>query len=117
MHVSNLRVDVSGLNLGRARILQGDIVEALTEKAGPIILARSNELAPKESGDLIASGKVNASRGGNATIAVEYTSVYAHWIHEHLWFRHPHGGGAKFLEKAMTEKGANAIEAAARSLL
>lgn len=113
----NLRVDTSGLNLGRFEILSGDVIEALAEHAGPVVLARSNELAPKESGDLIASGHVKAGRGGNNTIAIEYDSVYARWQHEHLWFRHPHGGGAKFLEKAMAEKGKNAIEAAARSLL
>lgn len=115
--MSNLRVVVSGLNLRRAEILSGDVIEALTEKAGPMILARSNELAPKESGDLIASGAVKAGRGGNNTIGIEYSSVYARWIHEHLHFKHPHGGGAKFLEKAMAEQGRNAIEAAARSLL
>lgn len=113
----NLRVVTSGLNLRRAEILQGDIVEALTEHAGPKVLAASNENAPKVSGDLIGSGKVVPSRGGNATIAIEYTSVYAHWIHEHLHFRHPHGGGAKFLEKAMRTDGPNAIKDAARSLL
>jgi len=114
---NNLTVSTSGLNLAKAEILSGDVIEALTEHAGPAILARSNELAPKVSGDLVASGKVNPGRGGNATIAIQYTSVYARWIHEHLHFRHPHGGGAKFLETAMTEKGKNALEAAARSLL
>lgn len=112
----NLRV-VSHLDLHKAEILSGDIIESLTEHAGPKVLAKSNENAPKVSGDLIASGKVEPGRGGNATIAIVYSSVYAHWIHEHLHFRHPHGGGAKFLEKAMRTEGANALETAARNLL
>lgn len=113
----NLRVDTSHLNLAKAEILSGDIIEALTEYAGPMILARSQELVPKRSGDLASTGRVNPSRGGNATIAVQYASVYARWVHEHLHFAHPFGGGPKFLETAMTEKGKNALETAARHLL
>lgn len=113
----NLRVDTSGLELHKAEILSGDIIEALTEHAGPMVLKRSNELVPKRSGDLEKSGSVQAGRGGQNTIGIVYSSVYSRWVHEHVHFKHPFGGTSKFLETALTEKGKNAIEAAARSLL
>jgi hypothetical protein len=38
--------------------------------------------------------------------------VYARWVHEHLMFKHPFGGEAKFLETAMLTKGEAAINQA-----
>lgn len=76
-----------------------------------IILADSDERVPKRSGDLEKSGHVKRDRGGLNTAAIVYTSVYARWIHEHLGFRHPFGGQAKFLETAMLAKGPEALNA------
>lgn len=112
----NLRVDVSGLNLQVAEILSGDVIEALTHEGAPIVLAKSQELVPKRSGDLASSASIKANRGGNNTVAIVYDSVYAAWVHEHLWFHHPFGGTSKFLEKAMRMEGEAALNKAAKSL-
>lgn len=77
-----------------------------------LVLADSKERVPKDSGDLATSGHIKRDRGGNNTVAIVYTSVYAHWIHEHLHFKHPHGGEAKFLETALLVKGADAVNKA-----
>lgn len=77
-----------------------------------VILADSDVRVPKESGDLAASGSVKEDRGGLNTAAIVYDSVYARWIHEHMHFKHPHGGEPKFLETAMLVKGEEAINAA-----
>lgn len=90
-----------------------------TEDGAQEVLDRSQELVPKQIGDLAASARVR-SVGANEVhkaAAVEYTSVYSHWIHEHLWFKHPSGGQAKFLEQALDEKGRDAIERAAKKLI
>jgi hypothetical protein len=86
-----------------------------------VIMDRSQELvphAPKRPGDdtptLASTAKIEPD--GHNKVALKYTSVYAHWIHEHLWFMHPHGGQAKFLETAMIEKGEDALYAVARHL-
>lgn len=85
-------------------------------KGAEVILRESNALIPKESGDLLASGHIKRDRGGNNTVAIVYTSVYARWIHEHLSFKHPTGGQAKFLETAQLVKGAEAMNAAGEHL-
>lgn len=82
-----------------------------------LILARSDELVPKapkahtdDTPSLVSTGHVKLD--GNDGAAIGYSSVYAHWIHEHTWFKHPHGGQAKFLETAMLEKGQEAVNRA-----
>ena len=81
-----------------------------------VILKRSDELVPKESGDLASSGRVNKDRGGLNTVAVTYDGPYARYQHENIEFKHPQGGSAKFLELAMLEKGEAAINKAGESL-
>jgi hypothetical protein len=76
-----------------------------------IILDDSLERVPKRSGGLEKTGTVNRDRGGNNTVAILYSSVYARWVHEHLSFKHPFGGEAKFLETAMLVKGSDALNA------
>lgn len=77
-----------------------------------IILADSDDRVPKRSGGLEKSGLVKRDRGGLNTVAIVYSSVYARWVHEHLSFKHPFGGQAKFLETAMLAKGSDALNAA-----
>lgn len=81
-----------------------------------IILADSNERVPKESGDLAATGSVEPTRGGDGTVGIVYSSVYARWQHEHTFFKHPTGGEAKFLETAQLVKGNEAINKAGEHL-
>jgi len=66
------------------------------DEAANLILDASREAVPKESGDLASSGEIQPS--GDLERRIVFTSVYARWIHEHLRFKHPHGGGPKFLE-------------------
>lgn len=95
-----------------------EIADALEFGAGEV-LDRSRLLVPMRTEDLADSGHVK-SVGANEVhkaAAIEYSSVYAHWIHEHLWFKHPQGGQAKFLEQALDEKGRDGIEQAVRRLM
>lgn len=94
----------------KAQVLDADL-----EVGAQLVLAESSALVPKLSGDLADSGKVSRKRGGDNTVAIVYTSPYAHWIHENLTFRHPRGGQAKFLETALIVKGPDAINTAGRA--
>jgi hypothetical protein len=77
-----------------------------------VILRRAVELVPKESGHLAETGHVDRGRGGNNTVGIIFNGPYAAYIHEHLFFKHPHGGQAKYLEDAMLEKGSEAVNKA-----
>ncbi|HWU30196.1 MAG TPA: HK97 gp10 family phage protein [Microbacterium sp.] len=65
-------------------------------KGGRTLLKRSNELAPRDDGDLITSGKVVVD---DLSVTVRYTAPHAVFQHEHLDWQHD-DGGAKFLERA-----------------
>lgn len=64
------------------------------------VLKRSNELAPRDDGDLIKSGKVVVD---DLSVMIRYTAPHAVFQHEHLDWAHADGGGAKFLETASDE--------------
>jgi len=64
------------------------------------VLNRSNELAPRDDGDLIKSGKVVVD---DLSVTIRYTAPHAALQHEHLDWVHEGGGGAKFLETASDE--------------
>ena len=68
--------------------------------AGRAVLKRSNELAPRDDGDLIKSGRVTID---DLTVQVSYTAVHARFQHENLDYQHTDGGQAKFLETAAAE--------------
>ena len=96
---------------GIAIMVRAHVQDALGDGA-QIILDRSNELVPKESGDLASSGRVNKDRGGLNTVGITYDGPYAAYQHEHMFFKHPTGGAPKYLELAMLEKGEAAINKA-----
>lgn len=112
----NLSVDTSGLNWSKIKFNDSQIEHAL-DIGARVVLARSDQIVPKRSHDLENSGSVKVDRGGAKTVGIVYDSVYARWVHEHLWFKHPFGGSAKFLETAMHEKGKDAMRLAALELL
>lgn len=85
-------------------------------KGADIILADAVARMPKESGHLAGTGRVEQARGGQNTVGVTFDGPYARWLHEHLFFKHPQGGEAKFLELAMVEHGAEALDVAGRDL-
>jgi len=95
--------------------LESMIPHALHEGAEPILADAIDKApeAPKKSGDnephLKSTGRINDERGGDNAVGIEFTSIYARYIHEHLGFKHIHGGQAKFLEAAMIEKQGEAI--------
>lgn len=78
-------------------------------KAGRELLKRSNELAPRDDGDLIRSGRVVID---DMSMSVRYTAPHAVFQHERLDWEHGRGG-AKFLEVASDEVDIGAIVAAA----
>ena len=95
------------------------VADALEDGAREEVLPRAEELVPKRTGDLAGSGFVRAV-GANEVhkaAAVGFNSVYARWVEEHLWFRHPFGGQAKYLESSLDEKGFDAIKRAVERLL
>jgi len=73
--------------------------DAMT-KAAKKLLKRSNELAPKDDGDLRRSGRVVVD---DLSVTVKYTAPHAVFQHEHLDWEHPDGGSSKFLETAADE--------------
>lgn len=81
-----------------------------------VILAESELRVPKEAGALAGTGRVEKDRGGKNTVGITYDGPYARYQHEHLGFKHPHGGQAKFLETAMLEKGEEAKDKAGEHL-
>jgi len=79
-----------------------------------VIYEESQKRVPKESGHLAETAMVQSYRGGKNTATITYDGPYARWIHEHLHFKHPHGGETKFLETAMLLKGKEAINEAGK---
>jgi hypothetical protein len=77
---------------------------AALDDGGEVIKTDAADKAPKESTRLVGTAKVDHSRGGRDTVGVTFDGPYARYQHEHLGFKHPHGGQAKFLEAAMLEK-------------
>jgi hypothetical protein len=57
----------------------------------------------------VGSGKIVAS--------CEVNQVYAHYIHEHLEFRHPRGGQAKYLQRPLMDRYRDYISDYARTVL
>lgn len=68
-------------------------------KGGRALLKRSRELAPRDDGDLIRSGRVVVD---DLSATVRYTAPHAVFQHERLDYSHD-DGGPKFLERASDE--------------
>ena len=100
------------MDLAGIAIMVRTHIEDGLEQGAQIILDESNIDVPKEDGDLAASGRVKKDRGGLNTVGITYDGPYARYVHEHIFFKHPHGGQAKFLEMAMLFKGSEAINKA-----
>lgn len=74
-------------------------VQAGLDEHAKAVLERSNELAPKDTGDMIASGFVSVA---DLTAQVGYRDFVARYQHERLDYSHD-DGQAKFLETATDE--------------
>jgi hypothetical protein len=73
------------------------LIGAALRAGGEALEKASNELAPKDKGDLVESSFVEVE--GEAA-RIGYTAEYALKQHEALGLKHPNGGSAKFLELA-----------------
>lgn len=69
------------------------------------LLSRAVELAPIDTSDLRGSGKVDFDRtvANRFTALVSFNTPYARIQHETLWFKHPNGGQAKYLQQPYEE--------------
>ncbi|UCR89249.1 hypothetical protein [Mycetocola spongiae] len=72
-------------------------------KAAERLKAVSVPRAPKLDGVLRASAQVTPATAGDPTAVVSYDTPYAVKQHEELGYRHPGGGGAKYLEAPLHE--------------
>lgn len=87
------------------------------KKAADGVLRDSNALAPRDTGDLVASGKVVTD---DLRADISYTSKHAVPQHEKTQYRHPGGGQAKFLQTALDDNRdqiLNAVAAHIRGVL
>ncbi len=72
-------------------------------RAGERVRVRSIAIAPRRSGRLIASARVDSEAG---KVTVRYGAAYAAIQHEHTEFHHPNGGRAKYLRDAIEDPAA-----------
>jgi hypothetical protein len=102
-----------GLSGSLRRILaQSEHMQDDLAHGAKVVLKDAKERVPKESGDLAATGHIDRDAGGKNTVAIKFRGPYARYIHEHLFFKHPHGGEAKYLEVALLMQGREAIHQA-----
>ena len=78
-------------------------------KAAEMVLTKSKEEVPVETGALLRSGTVNASEGGTVQ-TISYNTPYALAQHEGLDNNHPNGGNAKYLEQPFEENSEAALK-------
>ena len=67
---------------------------------GAYIRDRSTAIAPRRSGAMAASARVESAAG---KVTVRYGTVYAAIQHERADFHHPNGGQAKYLQSVMED--------------
>ena len=67
-------------------------------QAGEMIRARSVAIAPRRSGAMAASARVESAAG---KVTVRYGTAYAAIQHERADFHHPNGGQAGYLRSIM----------------
>lgn len=105
-----------------------DQVSALLSQAGGMtksgmadvlndIWQRAADRAPVESGALRGSGSMWIEEKGDEIIGeVQFNEKYAAAQHEHLEYKHPLGGEAKYLERSAIEKAEELREKAGEKL-
>ncbi len=69
-------------------------------RAGEQVRAHAAALAPRRSGGLAASGRVQPEAG---RVTVRFSTPYAAIQHERADFRHPNGGQAGYLRAALED--------------
>jgi HK97 gp10 family phage protein len=93
--------------IGKAKKKTGDRIEDALEKCANVILRKSQEYVPVETGELKASGHVEKEgKGLGAKSRVVYggdPAPYALYVHEDLEKKHAPPTCAKFLTRAVRE--------------
>lgn len=85
---------------------------AAVYKLGVAIMSNALPRVPVEYGVLRASGYVAppTGEGVDADVELGFGTVYAVPQHERLDYKHPRGGEAKYLEKAVDQLAPNALQ-------
>lgn len=79
--------------------------------------SRAVERAPVETGALRGSMETEVTEEGGAVVGeIRFTEKYAARQHEHVEYKHPLGGEAKYLERAALEKAEEVREKMAAAL-
>jgi hypothetical protein len=86
-----------------------------------VLTTANSKYTPIKSGDLAASGRVevldaNTSGTGRSEVAIKFTKDYALDQHENEQYKHPNGGEAHYLLKAVNEHKGELLSDAAREI-
>jgi hypothetical protein len=88
---------------------------ASMKNSGEKLLKESNDLAPKDTGNMTRQSDVHVA--DPKEVEVRYNEDYALFVHEDLEARHPKGGQAKFLQTATNNNGKKVIKKLSEDLL
>ena len=83
------------------------------DDGGELILKESNNLAPKESGEMIR--QTDVKKVSDTEYHVRYNTDYSLYVHEDMEKRHSNGQ-AKFLQEATNKKGKQVIKDIAKGI-
>lgn len=87
-----------GINKTAQQIAKG--FERGMKKAGLKLLRESQRITPVDTGALRASGRMRTEgKGIEIEVIVSYSTWYAVYVHEILWYYHKPPTQAKFLEQ------------------
>lgn len=86
-------------------------IPAALNYAAELLRAWAVEAAPIDDGILRGSAQVTPARGANGAAYVSFDTVYAWRQHEELAWRHPRGGGPKYLEGPLLARRAELLQA------
>lgn len=95
---SILRAMQEGSTIGLHAFAEA-VLELAAEKAPPT----DPENDPNPNVTLKESGSIVPDPEGHGHLLVVFDTPYAAKLHENLRYKHPHGGGPKFLEHAVQE--------------
>jgi hypothetical protein len=100
-------MQIEGLRELQSKLLELSIIaaEEAEKELADIALdlaAKSSLAAPVDLGDLRGE-LATPRRKGNLSWQVGASLPYTRYQHEGTWFRHPRGGGAKFIERPFRE--------------
>lgn len=101
-NISGINAVIQNLQNIRTNV-QNKVVQAVTESCLDL-QRRSVELAPVDTGDMRGSAKTDVEANSNQVKGtVSFNTPYALEQHETLWYNHPRGGQAKYLEQPARE--------------